>query len=352
MEEAHSGCVEQLGLDPATFHVTSVEAIAEALRRAAYYFCPCASATLVRAVVEPMKGLVDEIDDYRESVRDTLNAMIGHGDLLEHRDFEDSSIRSNANLIYGSPLRFVVRDSGSVILLGVSSPRSMSSLNELGDRIEFAKHVRSLKPKPNEELRAVLAQLGIGEVSYSRWLRSPGNEMPAVHVSSLDQLLETGPPSGGVPDLSILDPERPVRYYRGRWSDVSFQTGKFVARRRQAYGSDLWCYVELKNGEAERLLDFPLPESHWRGCDEAWRLQMAIDAKRGSPQQFRLIPDDVRTTVVQLFSPIPAWAQRRWDAIGDPAENEGCLFAYRLENSELDEELRFARNTLWLAERV
>ena len=40
MEEAHSGCVEQLGLDPATFHVTSVEAIAEALRRAAYYFCP------------------------------------------------------------------------------------------------------------------------------------------------------------------------------------------------------------------------------------------------------------------------------------------------------------------------
>ena len=116
-----------IGLDPASFHVSSAEAIAEGLRRAAYYFCPCASATLVRAVVEPMKGLVGEIDDYREIVRDTLDAMIGHGDLLEHGDVEDSSIRSNANLVYGSPLRFVMRDSGAVIFLGISSPQSFSS---------------------------------------------------------------------------------------------------------------------------------------------------------------------------------------------------------------------------------
>ena len=53
---------------------------------------------------------------------------------------------------------------------------------------------------------------------------------------------------------------------------------------------------------------------------------------------------------MQFFSPVPAWAQRRWDAVGEPTTNQGCLFAYRLAGSELAEELRFARGTLWLEE--
>ena len=77
---------------------------------------------------------------------------------------------------------------------------------------------------------------------------------------------------------------------------------------------------------------------------------MAIDAQLGVPQRFRLLPDTEGNTVVQFFSPVPAWAQRRWDAVGEPASSQGCLFAYRLAETELDEELRFARNALWLEE--
>ena len=79
-----------------------------------------------------------------------------------------------------------------------------------------------------------------------------------------------------------------------RWREVRADSGRFVARRDQAYGSNLWCYVELSNGEPQRLLDFPLAGSRWRGCDEAWRLQMAIDAQRGAPQRFRLQEDAER----------------------------------------------------------
>ena len=348
--EVHSRGVVQLGLDPNTLDLTSVEAIATALRRSAQFFCPCASATLVRVIVEPMKGLVEDVGTFREAVGDTLEAMIAHGDFFEHRDIEELSTPTTATLVYGAPVGFVARDSGSVILLGISSNQSSPFPNDLDARIEYVKHLRRLRPTPNEDLRAILPQLGLAEVSYNRWLQSPGDETPDQHISRLDQFLDTGPPSGAVPGLSILDPEQPVRYYRGRWREVRSDSGRFVARRGQAYGSNLWCYVELRNGEPERLLDFPVTGSRWRGCDEAWRLQMAIDARRGSPQRFRLRPDAGGNTVVQFFSPVPAWAQRRWDAVGEPVKSQGCLFAYRLADNELDEELRFGRNALWLEE--
>ena len=343
----HLRGVAQLRLDPNRMDLTSVEAIAAALRRAARFLCPCASATLVRAVVEPMKGLVEEIEIFRESVWDTLEAMIAHGDFLEHVDIEESS---NSTLVYGAPLGFVARDSGAVILLGVSSNQLSSLPNDLADRVEYVKHLRRLRPLPNEDLSVVLPQLGLRKVSYLGWLQSPGNEAPEQLISRLDRLLDGGAASGEVPGLSILDPEQSVRFYRGRWREVHADSGRFVARRSQAYGSNLWCYVELSNGEPQRLIDFPLAGSRWRGCDEAWHLQMAIDAQRGAPQRFRLVPDGEGDIVMQFFSPVPAWAQRRWDAVGEPTTNQGCLFAYRLSESELVEELRFASSTLWLEE--
>src|SRR6185295_17906791 len=122
----------------------------------------------------------------------------------------------------------------------------------------------------------------------SEWLRAPSAESFAEHFSRLDRLLDLAEPSREIPGLSLLDPEQSVRYYRGRWAEPRSQSGRFVARRSQAYGADLWCYVQLREGHPERLIDFPTQGSQWRGCDEAWRLQMAVDARRGAPQRFRV----------------------------------------------------------------
>jgi hypothetical protein len=46
-----------LALDPSALDLTSIEAIAGALRRAASFLCPCGAATLVRTVVRPLQGL-------------------------------------------------------------------------------------------------------------------------------------------------------------------------------------------------------------------------------------------------------------------------------------------------------
>lgn len=348
--QVHEQKVVELGLDPSALDLTSSEAIAGALRRMASFLCPCAAATLVRGVVRPLRGLVNDLEAMKVLVEETLEAMIAHGDILEYRDLEQSPAHERAELLYAAPAAFVARKSGMVFLLGITSDQLSAVPDDLQKRIEYVNHLRRLSPGPGEDLRADLAQLGLIELSYEDWLRTPPPETPGQQVYRLDGLLDAAQPSREVPGLLLLDPERSVRYYPGRWVEPRSQSGRFVARRSQAYGAPLWCYVQLLNGNPERLIDLPIADSRWRGCDEAWYLQMAIDAKRGEPQRFRVHQGPGCTRVMEFFSPVPMWARRRWDAVGEPVSSSGCLFAYRLAEAELSEELRFAREALWLDE--
>jgi hypothetical protein len=347
--EVHAQKIAELGLDPTALDLTSVEGIAGALRRAASFLCPCATTTLVRAVIGPLRGLVPNLDESKEFIEETLEAMIAHGDIVEQRELGSEQVTPRL-LLYAAPASFVVRESGLVVLLGVSADQLSPLPDDLERRIEYVGHLRRLSPVPGEDLRQELKPLGLIELTYAAWLKSPAHETAVNHVSNNDRALDSVQPSRDLPGLLLLDPERPVRYYRGRWVAPRAQTGRYVARRSQAYGADLWCYVQLRDGQPERMIDLPHSGSRWRGCDDAWRLQMAIDAQRGEPQRFRVRLGAGGTAVFEFFSPIPAWARRRWDAVGEPVPSSGCLFAYRFAKTEIDEELRFARDTLWLAE--
>jgi len=349
-DEVHAHKVAELGLDPTAVDLTSVEAIAGALRRSASFRCPCAATTLVRSVVRPIRGLVTNLDEVKESVEDVLEAMIAHGDILEQREVNADEGGQMA-LLYAAPPSFVARQSGLAVLLGLASDQLSALPDDLERRIEYVCHVRRLRPIAGENLAEELVELGLVQLSYDGWLKPPSTESPRQHLSRLDRLLSSAEPSRDIPGLQLLETERPVRYYRGRWVEPKTHSGRFVARRHQAYGADLWCYVELRDGHPERLIDLPIANSKWRGCDEGWRLQMAIDAERGEAQKFKVQsggPDG--TCALGFYSPVPMWARRRWDAIGEPVPSSGCLFAYRFSESELEEELRFAKERLWLEE--
>ena len=344
--EVHASKVSQLGLDQNTSDLSSVEAIAAALRRVAGFLCPCTATTLVRAAAEPLRGLVDDMKETRARVRETLEAMVALGDFFEYRDVEMDETSRAPVLLYAAPPRFVSRDSGALILLGISTPEAES----LAGRTNYQSHLRRISPNLGEDLGAELEQLGFSEVASDQWLRVPQRETPAQHLAHLNRLLDAAQPSGEVAGLLVLDSDRPVRYYVGRWTSPSKLSGRFVARREQAYGGDLWCYIELNDGRPERLVDLPLLDSRWRGCDEAWRLQMAIDANLGHAQVYGIKPGPNNSSVMEFFSPLPMWARRRLDSIGDPVLSPGCLFAYRLAETELTEETRFVEEVLWLEE--
>ena len=347
--EVHARKVLELGLDPDALDLTSAEATAGALRRLASSLCPCTATTLVRGAVRPLTGLVDDFRSAKLTVEHTLEAMIAHGDLLELRDVEDESAHGVATLLYAAPPSFIVRESGAVMLVGVASDRLSPLSEDLEARIEHSNHLRRLSPRLGERLREALLECGLIELSHERWMRTPPCETPAQHLSRLDSLLDAAPPSRDVPGLVILDPRQPVRYYPRRWTPIRSHSGRFVARRRQAYGADLWSYVHLHKGNPGRLIDLPVHHSRWRACDEAWHLQMAIDAQRGEPQRLRLGSAAQGNSVLELFSPVPMWARRRWDAIGEPVTRPGSLFAYRFSATEIQEELEFARVRLWIS---
>lgn len=346
-QEVQSQKLAELGLDPSSTQLTSTEAIACALRRAASFLCPCPMGTLVRNVVQPLRGLNLDLDLVKKSVEETVDAMVAHGDLLEHREVEGEG-KSGASLLYAAPPSFVARQSGAVILLGIAADERSALPSELESRVSFQKHARTLQPLTGENLAEILVELGLISIPYKSWLKSPASETAGQHVSRLNGLLDGATPSREVPGLLLLDKESPVRYYPGRWIEPRKQSGRFVARRSQSYGADLWCYVELDNGNPVRLIDFPISMGRWRGCDEAWYLQMALDATRGKPQEFQIYAGDDGTRVLKLFSPVPMWARRRWDAVGVPVQISGCLFAYQLSEAELEEERTFARTALWL----
>ncbi len=348
--EVHAQKVAELGLDSSALDLTSTEAIAGALRRMASVLCPCAGSTLVRGAVRPLRGLVEDLEVFKGMVVETLEAMIAHGDILEQLDVEANSGQGASTLLYAAPASFVARESGSVILLGVTHDQLSALPDEIAERVEYVRHFRRLSPLPGEDLREELGQFGLVQVSYDRWLKAPRPETPDQHLSGVNRLLEAAQPSRDVPGLLILDPERPVRYYHGRWIEVQSQSGRFVGRRDQAYGAMLWSYVQLCNGNPERLIDFPVAGSRWRGCDEAWRLQMAIDAQRGYPQRLKVRSGPRDTCVIEFFSPVPMWARRRLDAVGEPVSCSGCLFAYKLPQAECAEEVRFIHDKLWLEE--
>src|ERR1700730_9277323 len=107
--------------------------------------------------------------------------------------------------------------------------------------------------------------------------------------------------------------------------------------------------MQLDKGEVQWFVDLPLLETRWRGCDEAWHLQQAIDSMSKHAQVYRLRRGTKKgTVVVDLFSPIPRWASRRWDYAGIPATAANCLFSYVFPEERLGDELAFARERMWL----
>lgn len=343
--DVRAAAVASLGLNPEVFDLESPEALGALVRRTASMLCPCPPRLLIDEMSKALRW-VASVD--AEEIESALEAVVAHGDLLELQERGPISSRGLARLIYLAPPAYVARESGSAMLVGLAPDGAPTFPSHLGEKIEFIGHVRRLAILTDED-KSFLDELGVRELVLSEWSGTPSRRSPEEHLAILDAELEEAPPSGEIPGLRVLDASLPVRFYKGRWAQPGRLSGRFIGRRPQAYGADLWCFVELARGDAVRFLDFPVEGESCRGCDEAWRLQAAIDAVRGASQQYRLRrgpPDE--PVVLDLFSPVPGWARRRWDAVGSPVAALKCLFSYQFSSAELDEELRFLHDELWL----
>ncbi|KMP10706.1 hypothetical protein UZ36_06810 [Candidatus Nitromaritima sp. SCGC AAA799-C22] len=301
-------------------------------------------------LIDAFKFVIDINDDFISKVDEMIEALISHGDLLEISDATTIDPNQKGTWIFATPPAYVPRNNGLIYLLGIS-PEQISPLpDELEERIEYIEHLRLIRQCDGENLSDVLKELGMTELSEKAWLKSPGHETPESFFESMCKKLESTNTCGELPDLIILDPDKPVDYYPGRWTTVDKKSGYFVAKRARAYGNDIWGFTKLDNGNPKIFLDFPLPNSRYRGCDFAWRLQTAIDRCSKHPQVFRIQDDsDSEDSRIDFFSPVPLWVRRRLDAFGKPCPPSKCLFSYRIPRDSIGDEIHYLENEIWLS---
>jgi hypothetical protein len=323
--------------------------LAASLRRAAGILCPCSLSTLIAAVLESLQHLVEE-DAATERVAAAAEGLIVGGDLLELSQVTTDDPAAKGTWVFAGPPSFVVRPAGNIFLVGIVPDEATPLPASLSARVVFEGFVRVLSPQLHEDLRSILSELGLRELSTSAWLKAPKPESATELRGNMLRRLAEQPPSGAIADISILDPVRSVDYYSGRWIIPTHESGIYVARRPQAYGAPIWGLASLEDGTVTRFLDFPLKGSRWRGCDAAWHLQMAIDRCRETQQLYRRRPNE-GGACLDFFSPLPLWAQRRLAVIGRPAPREKCLMSYWIPERELQSEETFLQEQLWLARR-
>jgi hypothetical protein len=297
-----------------------------------------------------LEDLVPNFQEKRDAVEEILEAVIAHGDIAEHDDILGGA--SPGRLLYAAPPSFVMRKSGAALILGIAPDRPSPLPSELEDKLEYVGHTRRLLGNDGEQLRQTLQDFGLVELDVDYWTRAPSVMTADRYAAHANIVLARAPVfNADVPGLTILDFEEPVHYYRGRWKEPKKQTGRYVGRRKQAYGADLWCYVELEQGAARRLIDFPFTMTTHRACDHAWHLQMAIDAVRGHPQEYVMDVTETSRPLLKFFSPLPQWTQRRLAGIGRPEPAKGCLLSYSIEPDEVDEERALLSAGLWMSQR-
>lgn len=322
--------------------------LAALARRAASILCPCARSTVAAALRESLEHLTTEPDRLSDDIDSAIEGLIVFGDLLELSQVTIDDPNAKGTWIFTAPPGFVVKRSGTILVLGVARDEGSPLPADLSVRIVYNRYGRILPPLPAEELAAKLGGIGLLQHSEEVWLRAPQEQTAQALLEKVRSRLMAQAASGGIADLVILNSERDIRYYRGRWTPPKNETGMFVARRPQEYGAPIWGVVHLVNGEAARFLDLPTKTTRWRGCDEAWHIQMAIDAQRGTPQRYRRRPA-LDGTHLDFFSPIPLWAERRLSVIGEPCPPTKCLLSYCIPQNELRAEEDFLEKRLWLA---
>jgi hypothetical protein len=148
-----------------------------------------------------------------------------------------------------------------------------------------------------------------------------------------------------------LDSSRDVHFYKGRWREADSRTsGVFVARRPKAYGAALWSLVDLEAGAVRKIIDLHDGGDRQTPHDLAWRLQSAVDAEHGRPQAYRISRNENRVEI-ELFSPLPAFAERRLTLIGERAQPaRGALLSYSIPEAAAAIEISQLKTLLWMTE--
>ena len=320
--------------------------LASLLRRSAGINSPCSKTTLRSSLLDSLKFLVND-ENLSVRIDNLIENLIVGGDLLEFQDILTDNYKSASTWIFPAPPSFVRRPNGWIYLLGIVPDQDNFLPTSISNQINYEGFLRVIRPIPEQDLVQELKDQGLNELYENTWLKGPNICSAEKKIDNFNRLLKNQSPTGIISDIKILDTNRKVNFYKSRWTVPTNQSGIFVARRPQEYGSDLWCCVRLNEGSTIKLIDLPLKKSQWRGCDDAWHLQMALDSVNGYPQMYRKKKTSYGVRF-DFFSPLPQWSQRRLMILGQSLKPDKSLISFEVSNEEANSVEDHLQKLLWL----
>src|SRR5579872_5951710 len=205
-----------LGLPSSSTPVVDDAYLAALVRRLAATNCPCSPRTLINACLEAVAFLAD-FDTLQDRISAIVERLTARGDLLELHQVVIDNPDVKASSLFPAPPSFVMRPGGIAELFGVSLDEPMPLPNTLMSRIDYDGVKRTLPHLHDEDLASTLRGLGLVEISLAQWLRAPRHQEAAELLSATTHHLVKAIPSGEIAELQILDSDRNVLFYQGRW---------------------------------------------------------------------------------------------------------------------------------------
>lgn len=321
----------QLGVEDVGSHDEglSITLVAAVLRRTAVSICPCPRDTVIGIATEAFAGL-GKAEAIKTRVRDVLDRLVVIGDLLELGGTSTLPSVAADDWLYCAPPTFVVLE-GSILVLGVEAEDQATLPASLRQHVQCRRELRVLRSEDVKAVREQLHAAGYLEISKVAWTRLPQDQPAGKFLDAVIRRLKESGGQGKLEGLKVLGPANGSKNYASRWTIPEGQSGHFVGRRPQAFGSPLWVFVELEHGRPARFIDLPWRGGKFRGCDHGWRIQSALDAVSGNPQRYRITLRDGDIVRYEFFSPLPLWAERHLRIHGERVAASSALIAYELE---------------------
>ncbi len=325
----------------------SVIYTAAAIRRLAGAVCPCSPKTLLHAMIDAHRGLVDDTEGFARQVETVIDDLVSVGDLLELTDVVAIDERIKGTWLFAAPPGFVIHHGNTAHIIGLTADEQMPLPGVVRDRVVIHGVSRRIFPADGEDLRHLLGSLGLREISSESWLRHPRQSSAHDLVVKADTKLSSMGRLGDQDGVQLFNHLSERRGYRRCWEPLAGQSGRFVIRRPQAYGSDRWGYGEIANGQVAKVLEFPEAGERWRGCDVAWRLMMALLRLAGSAISYRVGETD-GGSAFDFFFPMPDWAKRALRFSGDEVPARNCLVSFDVPEAQVPAVRKFLFDMLFL----
>ena len=320
---------------------------AAALRRLCSFMCPCPEHAVVAAVVRSFRDMPDLASCDVEFVESVVERLLTGGDLLELSKVAMAGAEEHPTWVYCAPPGFVERGE-RIYIFGIGPDDAQFLPESLHARLKLDGAARFLESEPGEGLPDTLASLGLRKISPKTWLSGHSAETASTTVQKASTRMERDGVRGALPGLTILrhaDGER--LSYSKRWGEPAKESGLFIGRAPQAHGAPLWYLLHLQVGAVTRSILLPSPDRPERACDEAWRMQLAIDAANGFPSTCRVtaVGDGCR---LDFDFPLPMAAKRRLLFLGGRESDQRAVFSFSLPTSESAQEASFLKTHYWI----